>query len=133
MDVSSLTTENIAATLGVGVVAAWMAIAKYLKDRKASTAPPAPTSADVFLPGVGIADMRPAREGAAALDRIAASETQIVEALNGIAASLLEIVVLMKKRQEDIEDDREQALRDQVRDLKRLVEEKDRAPRPRRD
>lgn len=129
MDVSSLTPENVGAMVGVGLVAAYLAATKYLKERKAS---PTPTSSDVFLPGVGIADMRPAREGAASLDKIASAQVMLAEAVVGISQSMAEVVVLMKKRQEDIEDDREQALRDQVRDLKRLVEEKDRAPRPRR-
>ena len=129
MDASSLTPENIGAMAGVFAVAAYLAAKNYLKQRQA---PPPPTTSDVYLPGVGIADMRPAREGAASLEKIAAAQGVLAEAMVGIGHSMVEVVVLMKKRQEDIEDDREQALRDQVRDLKRLVEEKDRAPRPRR-
>jgi hypothetical protein len=104
MDASSLTVENIGAMVGVGLVAAWLAAAKYLKERKA---PPPATSNDVFLPGVGIADMRPAREGAASLEKIAATNERIATALERQADAAEAIRDLRIERAQDEEKEEE--------------------------
>jgi hypothetical protein len=104
MDASSLTVENIGAMAGVFIVAAWLAAAKYLKERKA---PPPATSHDVFLPGVGIADMRPAREGAAALEKIAGTNERIAAALERQANASEAIRDLRLERAADEEKEEE--------------------------
>lgn len=87
MDLSSLTVENVAATIGVGIVAAWLAIAKYLKERKA---PPPPNVADVVVAGGTIADMGPFREIAKAQDRTAEANERIAKAIEALRDMLLE-------------------------------------------
>ncbi|TCR68196.1 hypothetical protein EV560_10223 [Bosea sp. BK604] len=97
MDLSSLTVENVAATIGVGIVAAWLAAAKYLKERKA---PPQPSAADVVVAGGTIADMGPFRAIAAAQEKTAAVNERIAVALEAIRDLLLECAQDEEKEEE---------------------------------
>lgn len=115
MDASSLTIENIGAMAGVGLVAAWLAAAKYLKERKAG---PSASTSDVILAGGTIADMRPVREIELDMKRIAA-------ALEGILR-------IMRDRQEAEAAAEEDELRDRIRDLERSLQDVGRTVPPRR-
>lgn len=115
MDPNHVSVENIAAVVGVGVAAAWVAARKYLAQLKAP-APPAAT--DVIVAGAALADMGPMRE-------LVSQQKRIADALDGIHT-------IMHARQLAEAAAEEDELRDRIRDLERSLADAGRVPDPRR-
>lgn len=81
MDVSQISVENIATVVGVGIAAAWYAGRKYLAERKA----PAQEASDLALLAGSITDMRPVREIAIDLKRLADGVERIAHGIEARA------------------------------------------------
>ncbi len=77
MDASQISVENVAAVIGVGLAAAWLAAKKYLAERKA---PPVDEAKDLALLAGSITDMRPVRDMAVDLKRLADAAVRIADA-----------------------------------------------------
>jgi hypothetical protein len=82
MDASSLTVENIAAMAGVAIVSAFIAARKYLSETRKT---PAQESADLALLAGSIADMKPVREMAVDLKRLANAAERIADGVEARA------------------------------------------------
>lgn len=82
MDPNHVSVENIAAVVGVGVAAAWVAARKYLAQLKA---PAQPAATDVIVAGAAIADMGPLRELVELQKAQLAEQRRIADALVRLA------------------------------------------------
>lgn len=92
MDASSLTHENIVATVIAGVGIGILGIWKYLKELKSPTSP----TGDRIIPGLSIADMQPIRDLATAQGRMA-------DAAERTASAIEKMLALSQDRAEDAE------------------------------